>query len=193
MKNLTLRIQWFLLIFITLACGSNLYSNFSLYSDQRGKQVGDVITVLIIETSKANNESGTRTEKKHDVEASGTQGSGGLLRFIPSFGFGAGSSTQYNGKGTTNREGSLKAKVTARIIEVLDNGNLMIDGSKVVEINSEKEVLKVSGIIRQEDVGADNTVLSYNIADAKIVYAGNGSVYTGQRPGMFARFFNWLF
>lgn len=182
------------LILLILAWGSvpAAANQFSLYSDRRGKQVGDVITVLVMESSKASNESGTRTEKEQGVGASGQKGSG-LLDFIPSFGWGAGSNANYKGQGETKRQGSLKAKVTARIVEVLDNGNLMIKGSKVVEINAEKEMLEVSGIIRQEDVGRDNTVLSYNIADAKIIYTGSGSVYTSQRPGVFARFFNWLF
>jgi flagellar L-ring protein precursor FlgH len=193
MRKIMLRMV--LLLLLTGIFGAALAQqlHFSLYSDRRGKQVGDVITVLIIEASKASNESGTQTAKEHGVSAQADRSGGGLLSFLPNFGIGAGSKANYSGKGETNRTGSLRAKVTARITEVLDNGNLMIEGSKVVEINNEKEILKVSGIIRQEDVGGDNTVYSYNIADAKIMYSGNGAVYTGQRPGIFARFFNWLF
>ncbi len=181
-------------LFLVLFCqaaGAGAGSN-SLYVDRRGKQVGDVITVLVTEASKASNESGTQTQKGHSVSANAEKPTG-LLDFLPSFGFGAGSNADYKGKGETKREGSLKATLTARITEVLDNGNLMIQGSKVVEINNEKEILEVSGLIRQEDVGRDNTVFSYNIADAKIVYTGNGAVFTGQRPGLIARFFNWIF
>jgi len=105
-------------------------TKFSLYSDRRGKRVGDVITVLITESSKASNEAGTQTAKEHGVSASGDKGSG-LLRMLPSFGFGAGTNANYKGKGETNRQGSLQAKLTARITEVLDNGNLLIKGSKI--------------------------------------------------------------
>jgi len=181
-----------LIIIIWSMCLQAAETNFSLYSDRRGKTVGDVITVLIAEDAKASNESGTSTQKENGVSASAEKGTG-LLDFIPSFGMGGATSANFKGQGNTKREGTLKAKVTARIIEVLDNGNLMIKGSKIVEVNSEKEVIEVSGIIRQEDVGRDNTVSSFNIADAKITYAGNGQVYTGQRPGPIARFFNWIF
>ncbi len=191
MRSKVLSISVFF-VFITIAFGSASSRTFSLYSDRRGKRVGDIVTVLIIESSKASNESGTNTEKNHGVTATGSKG-GGLLDFIPSFGLGAQTTAKYDGKGKTKRQGSLKAKVTARITEVLDNGNMFIEGNKTVEINSEKELLEVSGIIRAEDVGSDNTVYSYNIADAKITYAGSGSVYNGQRPGIFARFFNWIF
>jgi flagellar L-ring protein precursor FlgH len=191
MKRSLLKMNLAVLIAGLFLCATK-GSAYSLYSDKRGKKVGDVITVLVMETSKASNESGTKTEKANSVAASGERGTG-LLDFVPSFGLGGKTSANYKGQGETKREGSLKAKVTARIIEVLDNGNLVIDGSKVVEINNEREILQVSGMIRQEDVGSDNTVYSYNIADAKIVYTGNGAVYTGQRPGIFARFFNWLF
>jgi len=183
-------VGFLLLLLCQAAPASGLYH--SLYVDRRGKQVGDVITVMVVEASKASNESGTQTQKDHSVSASAERATG-LLDFLPSFGFGAGSNANYKGSGETKREGSLKATVTARITEVMDNGNLVLQGSKVVEINSEKEILEISGVIRQEDVGPENTVYSYNIADAKIVYTGNGNVFTGQRPGVIARFFNWLF
>lgn len=181
-----------LLIFTLFVFGWADSQTFSLYSDRRGRKVGDIVTVLVVESAKASNKSGTRTEKEQGVKASASKGNG-LLDFIPSLGFGAGASANYKGQGKTDREGTLKAKVTARIVKVLDNGNFVIEGSKIVEINSGREILKVSGIIRAEDIGRSNTVFSYNIADAKIVYTGNGSVYTGQRPGMLARFFSWLF
>ena len=74
-----------------------------------------------------------------------------------------------------------------------DNGNLVIDGSKVVEINEEKEIIKITGIVRPEDIGTNNTIYSYKISDANITYSGKGVADRGRRPGIFARIFNVLF
>ncbi|MFW6255147.1 MAG: flagellar basal body L-ring protein FlgH, partial [Chitinivibrionales bacterium] len=90
-------------------------------------------------------------------------------------------------------EGNLAARVSARVTQVLDNGNLMIEGSKVVEINNEKEIIKVSGVVRPEDIGSNNIVYSYNVADAQINYSGKGTVHEGSRPGLLSRFLNWIF
>ncbi|MCX7726069.1 MAG: flagellar basal body L-ring protein FlgH, partial [Chitinispirillaceae bacterium] len=104
-----------------------------------------------------------------------------------------GSKVDYDGKGGTSRQGNLVATISARVVKVLDNGNLVIEGSKVVEINDEKEIIKITGIVRPQDVKRDNTILSTNIADAQITYTGKGVVNTGRRPGLLARFLNWLF
>ena len=76
---------------------------------------------------------------------------------------------------------------------VYDNGNLLIEGNKEVEVNNEKEILRVSGIVRPEDISSDNTVLSEKIADARIQYTGTGDNHNAARPGWLARFFNWVF
>jgi flagellar L-ring protein precursor FlgH len=76
---------------------------------------------------------------------------------------------------------------------VLDNGNLVIDGSKVVEINEEKEIIKISGIVRPQDIESNNIIYSYNVANAQITYSGKGAASTGQRPGLLARILNWIF
>ncbi len=165
---------------------------FNLYTDHRAMQVDDILTVVVIEQAKAGTESGTQTKKRNSLGASSGGGSG-ALGFLPSFGASAGTDVGYDGKGSTEREGSLVAKVSAKVIEVLDNGNLVIDGSKEVEINAEREVIKVSGIVRPQDIESENIVYSYNIADARISYAGKGTANQGQRPGILARVLNFIF
>ena len=165
---------------------------YGLYTDHRAMRVDDVLTVLITESAKAGSQSGTNTSKANDIGLQAAQGTG-VLGFIPALGASAGNKIGYDGKVGTSREGSLVAKISARVVQVLDNGNLVIDGSKVVEINDEKEVIKISGIVRANDVGPSNTVYSYQIADAEITYSGRGTVHDGERPGLFARLFNWLF
>ena len=167
-------------------------STYSIYNAHRAMRIDDVLTVVIVESAKAGSQSGTNTNKQNDMNLQGGNGSG-LLKFIPSFGASGSSKVSYDGKGGTSREGSLVAKISARVVQVLDNGNLLIDGSKVVEINEEKEIIKVSGIVRQQDIETNNIIYSYNIADAHITYSGKGTASTGQRPGFLARVLNWIF
>ena len=172
--------------------------NFSLYTDKKAKKIEDVITVFIVEDAKANNDTKTNTDKSQDasvdispfnVKWSGTP----VNEYTPKVGFGGSSKQKYNGQGHSSRAGEVKATVSARIVAVYDNGNLLIEGNKEVEINNEKEILRVSGIVRPEDVSSDNTIASSKIADARIQYTGEGDLHNAERPGWLARFFNWVF
>ena len=167
-------------------------SSLSIYNAHRAMHVDDILTVVIVESAKAGSQSGTNTNKENEMNLQGGNGSG-LLKFIPNFGASGSSKVSYDGKGGTSREGNLVAKISARVVQVLDNGNLVIDGSKVVEINEEKEIIKVSGVVRQQDIESNNIIYSYNIADAQITYSGKGTANTGQRPGLLARILNWIF
>ena len=164
----------------------------SLYTHHRARRVDDVLTVVLAEETRAGSQSGTATQKKNNIGVNVAGGSG-ALSFIPGMGVSAGNELAYDGKGGTSRQGNLTGRVTARVEKVLDNGNLVIRGSKTVEINDEKEIIKIAGIVRPEDVLANNVVYSYNIADAEILYSGKGSAEQGQRPGLIARILNWIF
>ena len=176
----------FTAFFYTTAFATQIHS---LFSDHRAMRVGDILTIIIVESAKAGSESRTNTSKgtEFELRASGLPFAGSGANF------GAGNSAAFDGKGTTSRSGSLSATVTARVIEVLDGGNLVIEGSKIVEINQEREVIKISGIVRPQDIQKNNVVFSSSLADAEITYSGNGTVNTASRPGFFTRFINWLF
>ena len=182
----------FTIFWVSIFFLADASSIHSLFSDHRAMRVDDILTVLIVESAKAGSESKTNTNKENSfgVEMGGGSGS---LGFLPSFGAGGGSSAKYDGRGGTSRQGNLVATVSARITKVLDNGNLIIEGSKVVEINEEREIIKVSGIVRPRDIQNNNVVYSSSIADAHITYSGKGVASTGRRPGLVARFINWLF
>ncbi|HLV32947.1 MAG TPA: flagellar basal body L-ring protein FlgH [Chitinispirillaceae bacterium] len=171
------------------SAGANLYS---LYSDQRAMRVDDILTIIIEESAKAGSQSNTNTSKENSMDLDGGGGTG-VLGFIPRFGASGGSKVNYGGKGGTSRQGSLVATISARVVEVLDNGNLIIEGSKVVEINEEKEIIKLTGMVRPADILKNNVIYSSSIADAEITYTGKGVANTGQRPGFLARFINWIF
>jgi flagellar L-ring protein precursor FlgH len=164
----------------------------NLFSDQRAIKVDDIVTILIVESAKAGSESATNTGKTQSFGVESAGGSG-LMRLLPQFSASGGAKIGYDGQGNTSREGSLEATISARVIKVLDNGNLVIEGSKVVEVNEEKGIIKISGMIRPLDIQQNNIVYSSSIADAQITYSGKGVANTAQRPGILARIMNWLF
>ncbi len=107
--------------------------------------------------------------------------------------FGVKGSNSHSGKGETSRKNVLQGFVSCVVKEVLPNGNLVIEGSREVRINRERGIVEVSGIVRPEDIMPDNTVLSINIADAKIKYIGRGYVSGGTKKGIFHRLIDWIF
>ncbi len=165
----------------------------SIFSDKRAHRVEDVITVIVVEDAKASNGSNTQLNEKQSTNVAFRPGVGPLLQNIPALNVGMGSGQDYDGKGKTSRAGEVKATISARVSTVYDNGNLLIEGHKEVEVNDEKEILRVSGIVRPEDVAADNTVFSYKLADARIQYTGKGDGQNASQPGLWARFWNWIF
>ena len=101
-------------------------------------------------------------------------------------------SNSMKGAGNTSRNTTLVARVSARVIRVLDNGNLLIEGRRQVTVNAEDQYLIISGIIRPEDITTENTIASQYIADARIVYTGQGVVNDKMRPGWMTRVVDWV-
>lgn len=191
-------IQKVLLAFISLILYNPLQAQelpyqYSLFSDKEAKQIDDIITVLIEENAKAKNDTRTETDIDQRAGFDMAPGRGKLKNWIPSMGFGFNQETDYDGRGKTARSGEVKARVSARIITIYDNGNMLIEGHKEVEINNETEIIRVTGIIRPEDIAYDNSIYSSKIANAKIQYTGKGDSQNAHRPGVFTRFVNWIF
>jgi len=175
------------------ATGGKKYSDNiarSLFSDRRAYQVGDVVTVLITEYSIGSNESGTSTNSNNDMNA-GVTGSGSLS--TTNMGIQAGWGNSFDGTGGTTRKGLLQGTLSARIIEITETGNLVIEGTRSIIVNGEKQNSTLKGIVRPEDISGNNTVFSYNLADAQISYTGKGDVNSAGKPGFFTKLINWLF
>ena len=167
-------------------------SDGSFFTDIKAHKVGDLLTVIIFENAEASNQSAMKTEEKSEGS---TQSSGGIgpLDFIPLFSADNANDNKYDGKGTNSRSGSIRARMTVEVVGERDNGDLVIQGSRIIEINSEQETMVLSGIIRRADITPENTVNSYNIANAKINYTGKGPAADGSRPGLITRVLNWIF
>ena len=95
--------------------------------------------------------------------------------------------TQFTGQGTTSRNETVTAKVSARIIQVLPNSNLVVRGSQEILVNNEKQYITIQGVVRPADIATDNTVLSTYLADARIEYTGQGDLTAKQRQGWLTR------
>ncbi len=179
------------LLFLTGAVASASIPAPSMYADRRARQVGDIITVQIVETATAqvSARTATTTENKNKVDGGGS----GSLDFIPLFGLDANQKSEQKGDGQTTRQGVLRATLTAKIVEVLPNGNLKIQGQRTVNVNGEKQVSVLTGVVRPDDITPENTIPSYLISEAKISYSGKGMVQDAQAPGFFSRLIQWIF
>jgi flagellar L-ring protein precursor FlgH len=177
------------------AQGSNpsLYSetspNLYLFRDLKARNVNDIITINVIESSTASNSANTSTQKKGDVSAAapslfGIKTPATLLQ--------ASSGLDFAGQGATTRTGQLSASISARITQVLPSGDLTIEGTKQVTINGEHQVLKVRGVVRQYDIASNNVVLSTAIANMEVVFDGKGVISDANKPALLSRIFKYI-
>ncbi|MEJ6950246.1 flagellar basal body L-ring protein FlgH [Natronospora cellulosivora (SeqCode)] len=185
----------FVLFFITVYTvsieASSLWNDESanIYqAKQRSFEVGDIVTVIIEETSAASHSANTSLSQESRIDGgAGT----GLLDFLRSLGLSY--SDQDRADGQTQRSGQLSADITVQLVESFDNGNFKISGTKSVKLNDEEHIISLSGIIRADDIDEDNYISSHKIADAMIEFEGQGVVSAKQRPNIFQRLLNWIF
>lgn len=162
----------------------------AMFSDQKARTVGDVVTIRIAESSQATNKASTETDRSSSLSAS-VDGFFNLEQQYPAtrsfpnpFSRVAGGvESEFEGAGTTKRSGDLDAYITALVTQVLPNGNLVVVGSREVLINNENQVIQLSGVVRPKDINADNEILSTYLADARISYSGSGIIDDRQKPG----------
>ena len=164
----------------------------SLFKDYKASKVGDIVTIIIVEQPKAYTFATTRTERTNDLSAeiSGKYAGFGTPRSY-SGEFGSKFGNKSKGYGKTERQGSLKGEISARVIKVLPDGNLVILGSREITVNSETQCLNLSGIIQPRDIRYNKKTKGYEIessriSDAKFIYSGRGIVAQRQRPGWFS-------
>ncbi|MEA1979639.1 MAG: flagellar basal body L-ring protein FlgH [candidate division Zixibacteria bacterium] len=193
MKKILIIVFILVLLPFALKVKGEEYGQFqSLFTDIKAHKIGDVITVIISEQNRASNQVSSKSEKSTDVEAQGGPGSG-PLDFIPLFGFDASNKNSFDGKGENSRNNSLRAKMTVTVTNIKPNGDLIIEGMRTLGISGDKETIVLTGVVRQKDISSDNTIESYQIADAEINFTGKGQSQSGSRPGLITRIFSWLF
>jgi flagellar L-ring protein FlgH len=169
-----------------------------LAADKRARSVGDILTILVHENSSATKDNQTTTAKKTGVDASistflyGPKASGFLTRGgqYPALKFDA--KHDYSGGGKINNTERIIARIAVRVVDVLPNENLVIEGTRETSFARETQHAVLRGVVRAEDVTAQNTLFSYNIANATITYISKGAVSDAQRKGWFTRVWDKL-
>ena len=166
----------------------------SLVADFRAGRVGDLVTIRVDESPQAQGDANTQTTR----DSSSQMGASKLLGFAasiqkshPDLDMGAlldvMSKSEFAGKGETTRGSRVQASMSARVRKLLPNGDLFIEGTKVLMVNDEELHIYVSGVVRPEDIEQDNSVGSSLIADAQIEFTGRGVLTDNQRQGWFSR------
>ncbi|HED14420.1 MAG TPA: flagellar basal body L-ring protein FlgH [Gammaproteobacteria bacterium] len=175
-------------------------SNIGLFRDRVAFRRGDILTVLLVEDTNANKKAETTTSKDNSVGIDNATVLGYALPSSSKSKFTLGSTLKsansFSGKGESKQSNTLTGTVTVVVDDVLANGNLMIRGQKYLAVNQGAEFVRISGIVRPEDITPDNQVKSTLVADAHIEYRGAGTVADSNIMGWLSRFFNskwWLF
>lgn len=171
-------------------------SNF--YSDLKARNVGDTVTIKIVETASASKNAETKTGRNSGLKANWSGILDALARGWTVGGAPVGPShlmdlsNYFDGKGETSRSSSMTAFITARVTHVMPNGNLLIQGTRSIQLNRETQYISIQGIIRPEDVSSTNVILSTYVADAVIELDGYGVIGDKQSPGWLARVIDWV-
>ncbi|MBI4830282.1 MAG: flagellar basal body L-ring protein FlgH [Candidatus Lindowbacteria bacterium] len=172
----------------------------SLYSTTKAVyRIGDIVTILIVEETSATNDTSTSTDKETDLSMD-FDGFDDILGLTHVFGrplsadprFEVDAESEFDGDGSSERSFEITGTVSGQVTEVLSNGNLRIEASQAVKINEEKNSVILVGTIRPQDISPQNTILSTQIANSEINYAGRGPLSTVQKRGVVTEFLEFI-
>lgn len=163
-----------------------------LFEDLKAGRVGDILTVRLVERTNASKSSQTQTAKTTSATLANPEVFGRPLTRdgIPLFSGSLDGQSSFDGQGQSSQSNSLDGDITVTVIDRLPNGNLVIQGEKWLTINQGREFIRVTGVIRPNDIETDNSVLSTRIANAQIAYSAKGALADANRMGLLSRFFN---
>jgi flagellar L-ring protein precursor FlgH len=163
-----------------------------LFEDVKARRLGDILTVVLVERTQASKSASTSTSKDTEVGIAPPTVFGEPVRYGGNEILSAEleSSQAFEGEGDSSQRNQLDGSITVVVMDVMPNGYLMVEGEKWIGINQGEEFIKVSGIVRPQDVRNDNSVLSTQLANANIAYRGKGALADSNSQGWLARFFN---
>ena len=162
----------------------------TLYSDQVARRVGDLVTVLVKESTAITDKNKTKTDRKDDISAE--------LQALPTLQgvpaktlpkVDATSASKFEGEGNYEHTGEVRSTVTARVVDVLDNGNLVVEGRRQVKVNDDTKTIRITGVIRSADIRSDNTVLSEKLHGFEMAIEGDGPLTQANQRGWLATVF----
>ncbi|MFO0982172.1 MAG: flagellar basal body L-ring protein FlgH [Planctomycetota bacterium] len=163
-----------------------------LLSDNVARNLGDIVTVIIKERQLIKDGQDVTMDKSNELDAKVTSLDVNPRAFstLPAMGYS--SKSTFGGKADFSRDGRFETLVSAQVIDVQPNGNLVVEGRRVIRLDDEVKTIRVSGIVRPQDLSPENTVLSENVANAEISYQGDGPLSQATRRGWFSRFLEWI-
>ena len=164
----------------------------NIYSDSKAHRVGDIISVILSESTQAKKNAKTELKKANESNLDAVTGFGGLPITVggESLQFGMSQDSNFKGDSKADQGNSLNGNISVHVLRVLSNGNLMIRGEKWLTLNNGDEYIRLTGIIRSKDINSNNTILSNKVANARIQYAGTGTFADVNEQGWLAKFFN---
>lgn len=171
-------------------------SAWLLLEDLRPRHVGDMLTVTLQEKTDAKKNADTETKKGTDnvINAAAIMGAPVTANGVNVLNTEISSAHDFKGEADSEQSNSLTGSVTVTIVQVLSNGNLVVQGEKWININKGEEYIRLRGIVRPGDINPDNTISSERVANAEIQYSGDGLLYDANEPGWLAKFFSgpWM-
>jgi len=163
-----------------------------LFEDRKAGRVGDILTIRLVEQTRASKDSATSTSKESGAELTNPTVFGRPVTRggVPILEGSLEGSRSFDGSGSSSQSNSLTGEITVTVIEQMPSGNLVVEGEKWLTINQGREFIRVRGVIRPTDILTDNSVFSTRIANAQIAYSAKGALADANRMGLLARFFN---
>jgi len=160
----------------------------SLFADHKARAVGDIITIIVSESSSASRTGSASNSKSASAKADAGVG---IFDFLTQAS--AGTSDSFKAQGAISNTNKVSAQITVQVVEVKPNGNMVVSGTQTIKQNGEEQRITITGVVRSDDVTPNNTVLSSYVADAQIKIDGKGPISAKQRQGILTQIFNFLF
>jgi flagellar L-ring protein FlgH len=165
----------------------------SLFTDERSYKVGDVITVEINERLQGQNNAQFRSQRGSDVSVDFGAGPGKVFGLLNPFSGEASSQNDFDSRVQNNKLTSFTTQISTRVIRTDELGNLYLEGSKVINLPDEQQVVLISGVARSRDITQQNSIQSTQLADLHVDLKGKGEAEDARRPSLFTRVFQWFF
>ncbi len=168
-------------------------SAMGLFTDQKAQRIGDIITVILSERTSSSKTSNVEVTKENELDIA--PGGGTVFGATPSLGglalnSNVTSDREFTGEAEADQSNQLSGNISVTVVDIFPNGTLVIRGEKWMTLNRGNEFIRISGLVRPDDVTPENTVLSTKIANARIAYSGTGELADSQKMGWMTRFFN---
>ncbi len=164
----------------------------SLYGDRIAREVGDLLTITLVESTTAQTSATTQVGKESSLSIGAPQlfGAPVTVNGRDVLSASVNGERDFDGQGKSSQSNRLQGSVTVSVVQRLPNGNLVVQGQKNLRLNQGDELVQIQGIVRPADINRDNTVPSSRVGEARIVYGGRGAIAQANAMGWLSRFFN---